>query len=727
MQWTYKNISLKEYLYSILKNKDDLTYLYSTVRRILKKEYDSTENIDMLIEDILNRDKIQRIIRGEYKKQESKSWNFKGELLKTYLYNIIYNKNDLDYLYHKIKVILEREYILGEDLDSHIENILARDDIKKIIAGTYKKKEDTAWIYKGIPLMTYIELNIKSEHHTSSQIRKNIESYVSKRLTKENLDISKRAEIIEEYLQSNQFQKFLVEGSKERQEYFYNGEKLRAYLKRNIQDENNLDYIYQKIIAKVSHMHSLDPKKDLESIIDSVIHDKNILNEENITKVEREEWPYQDGLLIDYLKTIDLKDKKLITVYIQVKDFINRKYPDGFHSLEEKKKAIEDYVQSDMFSKYLKYGYINKKYFYKGMPLVRYLEQNYKEELMKSNKTVENLYYKIKRILNEYPDIDTLSLEQIEDLIEIILNSDEIKIYLNQVKIDHENWSYQGENLKDILSRIYSEIICDEDDLYKIYSSIVYNARVMKKKHPEISNENIINSLLNPSFISDFKEKYQLRKLLKKEVKIKQELYDNKDDLAYIKLYCLENKLDINDVINIAKKGFNYYSAIIMLEYSIKFGENIEELIDFTLNGDESDNNYLLWMFKLGFKNYEAILVQKNKGLIYLLIQEFTYKILDNNININIEEIFSFLNELLLKKHIAITVSKDYLFYSFKSFITSCIKIYLFQIRKDDKYKYVPFNDNIDSTFIFESKIEDEYILLDQSQILMNEISKLSE
>ena len=328
MQWTYKNISLKEYLYSILKNKDDLTYLYSTVRRILKKEYDSTENIDMLIEDILNRDKIQRIIRGEYKKQESKSWNFKGELLKTYLYNIIYNKNDLDYLYHKIKVILEREYILGEDLDSHIENILARDDIKKIIAGTYKKKEDTAWIYKGIPLMTYIELNIKSEHHTSSQIRKNIESYVSKRLTKENLDISKRAEIIEEYLQSNQFQKFLVEGSKERQEYFYNGEKLRAYLKRNIQDENNLDYIYQKITAKVSHMHSLDPKKDLESIIDSVIHDKNILNEENITKVEREEWPYQDGLLIDYLKTIDLKDKKLITVYIQVKDFINRKYPD---------------------------------------------------------------------------------------------------------------------------------------------------------------------------------------------------------------------------------------------------------------------------------------------------------------------------------------------------------------------------------------------------------------
>ena len=40
----------------------------------------------------------------------------------------------------------------------------------------------------------------------------------------------------------------------------------------------------------------------------------NLINAKQVRKIEREPWPYQNGLLIDYLKSIDLNEKKLVTI-----------------------------------------------------------------------------------------------------------------------------------------------------------------------------------------------------------------------------------------------------------------------------------------------------------------------------------------------------------------------------------------------------------------------------
>lgn len=226
MKWFYKNIPLKDYLYSILKDKRELKYLYSTVRRVLAKEYTKDTDLDLLVDDILTRDKIKKIINGEYVKQEKQSWNYHNTPLKDYLASIIKNKDDLDFLYDNVKIILEAEYKEGMNLDLLIENILERDKIKLIIDGGYTKRTEVKWYYKGTTLVDYIKKFIKSEYRSPKKIRQNIEDFVTARIKKEKLSISDREKLIDEYLASNRFKNFLMTPPRRKLNYYYNGVKL---------------------------------------------------------------------------------------------------------------------------------------------------------------------------------------------------------------------------------------------------------------------------------------------------------------------------------------------------------------------------------------------------------------------------------------------------------------------------------------------------------------------
>lgn len=158
MSWIYKGIPLKDYLANIIKDKSELNYLYSTVRKILAKEYIAGTDLDTLITDVLKRDKIQKIINGDYVKQRKQVWVYKTVPLKKYLSVLVSNKEDLQFLYQLIKVTLENEYTLGMDLDLLIEDILNRDKIQSIIKGEYVKSTQENWEYKGMPLTVYIWL-----------------------------------------------------------------------------------------------------------------------------------------------------------------------------------------------------------------------------------------------------------------------------------------------------------------------------------------------------------------------------------------------------------------------------------------------------------------------------------------------------------------------------------------------------------------------------------------
>ena len=728
--WNYKGQPLKEYLKAIIKNKDNLKYLYETMRRILEKEYKENTNLDELIEDIIKSEKINKIINDEYVKQQKQIWTYKNKPLKEYLYEIISNKEDLQFLYQTIGNILRSEYKDNKNLDELIEDILNRENIKHIISENYMRKEQIKWYYKELSLEEYIELNIKSKYRNSLQIRKNIENYVTKKIDQNNLYISKREELIDEYINSSKFKNFLNTPPKDKLEYFYKGERLRKFLRKSVKDKDKLDYIYSFIIFKISTMYKLE--SNIDDVINKVMSSEEIIKlikSDNIIKLEKEIWPYKEGLLIDYLKTIDLNGKDLNNVYNQVREFLGRRYPEGFNSIEEKSKVIEGYITSEEFSKYLKYGYVSKKYYYKGMLLIDYLKLNYENLLDKKDKSIDNLYDKVLRMLSNYGDVDSLSIEEIELLIEKILNSDEFKTYLNNEKISYYSWNYNGNTLKDVICKYYSKIIEDEIDLNRIYLTITSSARKVKLKNLDIDNNTILSRYFTKEFIEEFEENYLRRKEIRKELSKKNELYSNIDDFEYIKKYLKDNNLNLNDINKICNHGFNYYNAIMILEYAIKYSMSIDDLISYTLNTNMKDDNYSLWLFKLGFKEYVNNVVENNKKLINHFIYMYTLQIFGKQICINYDEIYSYLMELLLTRHIVFTVERQYLYNSFKKFCESCIKRYLYDLRRKLS---IEKNDSIDDEEFFVQipsnvNLEEEYINLEDKSLLYNAIDSLSE
>lgn len=457
----------------------------------------------------------------------------------------------------------------------------------------------------------------------------------------------------------------------------------------------------------------------------------NLLNEESIKKIEREAWPYGEGLLIDYLKVMDLNGKKITTVYLQVKGYINSRFPEGFKNIIEKRSAIEDYLDSEDFENYIKYGYTNKVYFYKGMLLKDFLKLNYNEILERNLKTPENLYDKIIRVIKANKNIESLSQEEIEQLIDDALKSDEIRTYINKKKTIFEDWSYNGRNLKDVISEAYSSIIEDESDLYRIYINITRNARIMKRKNPDMNNNEIIITFFTVEFISTYIEDYKKRKIIRQEVDKKNKLFDNMDDFQYIRMYALENNLDVNEIIRISNNGFNYYSSIIILEYSIQYNVGIDELIAFTLNLDESNINYLLWLFKLGVKSYISDIIENNKKLINGWIYKFAVIIFNGSMNaVNYEDIYSFLSGILIQKHIIITSSIDNLFLSFCAFVKSCIKRYLLETRAKN-IEFQNFDSLDDENFYIQipssDNLEDDYIASEEIDVINNAIDELDD
>lgn len=277
MSWIYKGIPLKDYLANIIKDKSELNYLYSTVRKILAKEYIAGTDLDTLITDVLIRDKIQKIINGDYVKQRKQVWVYKTVPLKKYLSLLVSNKEDLQFLYQLIKVTLENEYTLGMDLDQLIEDILNRDKIQSIIKGEYVKSTQENWEYKGMPLTVYIDGYIKSLYRSKKQIRENIVSRVTARIKRENLSTCDRERLIEEYINSPKFIKFINSPPKKKLFYFYKKERLYHYLMRVVADKQNVNYIYCFIIGRISKRRNLDQSKDLDSIINDVMASEEVI------------------------------------------------------------------------------------------------------------------------------------------------------------------------------------------------------------------------------------------------------------------------------------------------------------------------------------------------------------------------------------------------------------------------------------------------------------------
>lgn len=167
--WVYKGIPLKEYLNSLLSDKKESKYLYSVVRKYLKKEYHEGDNLDELIHKILKRDKIKEILNGTYQKQEKQEWFYKRQPLKEYLASIVSNKEDLNYLYMTVRRILDQEYSLDVSMDNLIDDVLRREKIKEIICGDYEKVTEVKWYYDGYTLKDYINNNITSCYHDAKK------------------------------------------------------------------------------------------------------------------------------------------------------------------------------------------------------------------------------------------------------------------------------------------------------------------------------------------------------------------------------------------------------------------------------------------------------------------------------------------------------------------------------------------------------------------------------
>lgn len=718
--WNYKGEPLKKYLKKIVE-EEDLEFLYSKIRRILDKEYNEDINLDQLIEDILNRNDIKDIINKKYVKQEKNDWIYKGILLKDFLRTLV-DEEQLDFLYRNICVCLRNEYKDGMNLDQLIEDILQREKFIDIIDGSYIKKVEQKWYYKEISLIEYVNQNIKSNYRTSAEITEMIRNYVDQKIKNNNLDFSYREQLIEEYINSNSFKRTISRKKLEREEYYYKDIKLRKYISDNIKIKDNLEYVYRYILNRLNDNNDIDSLMNSEEIV-------NLLNSEYIQKTEREHWFYKNGLLIDYLRSIDLYNKKLMSVYIQVKDYINNKYIDGFNNIDEKTRAIEEYIDSEEFQNYLKYGYNNRAtYYYKDMLLIDYIRLNYKEKLKETNRKDDNIYSKIIHYLKKEYDLDSLTIGQRELLIDHYINSIEFNLYLNSKKNVSEKWDYLGISLKELVLQYYDGIIEDETDLNRIYRVYVSKAHKIKNNNKNILNYEIIELLLTDEIVNKTKEEYIKRKQRTKDVQLKQELYNNKTDLSYIYIYCKDNNIDFNKFMDVNNQISNNYSSIMLIEYSNKYNENIEQLIKYTNNIKSKENledSEYLWLYKLGNREYIYNVIKNNKRKIDQIIYKQMYLNFKRKINIDKEEIYSNLIELLLKKHIIFTSKKEYLINSFMSFIKSIINRYFLELSHsiltvtldDTKYKTISTNE----------KLENNVIDNDVRNIVVEQISNLSD
>lgn len=739
MEWRYNGILLIDHLNNIIKDKKQLKYVYATIRRILKKEYEKNPkaNIDDLINDILNMDKIKNIINSSYiKKVEKITWIYREVPLKEYIkQNIISPKKNQEQIYLKIKneaikISSEQNKNLIDNMDEIITSVLNSDNFKKYL--NMDKKEDTKWYFKNIPLIKYISLNFDSSFRTKKQIRQNIEDEVTKQLKKDNLDNSYREEYIDNYINSSKFKKFLKTNPNEKLQYYYKNKKLYHYLEESVVDKNNLQYIYHLIVSKIRKIYNEQSNISLNEIVKNVVDSNEIeklINSTSIEKLNKEIWPYKNGLLIDYIRSIDLNGKDPQIVYLQVKQYINNNYPSGFLTIEDKEQAISKYINSIYFKNYLKYGYTNRTvYFYKNMLFVDYLKLNYKEQLEQNNKSVDNLYHHALYWISNNFDISTSSINEIEYFIDIYLNSDDFKIYINSPKKYYQDWSFNNVNLKDKITQLYSDIIEEENDIYNIYSSIIFNAHKIKNKYPEMNNNEIISKFFTKEYISEYSSKFIKKREIKKEVDKKTLLWNNKDDINYITIYALENKLDVCDILEISSKGFNYYSSIILIEYSIKYEYDLNKLLEETieiLKKEQLTDNEALWLFKLGYKSYIYEVIKKNKKRINNYIFKYKRKT-GLNIYTDFDDIYSFLTMLLITKHISITVSKDYLMNSFMSFVSNSIERYFLTLRRKS-IEYSLDYDNGYNRIKNLNNNENNYLKKEEREILLNAINELNE
>ena len=724
MKWTYKNRLLKDYLRKIIKNKKNLNYLYFSIRQILEKEYDEVKDLDLLIEDILNRDKIKKIINDEYEKKEKKTWTYKNRLLKDYLKEIIKDKKDLEYLYKMFRRELQKEYDEAKDLDLLVENILNRDKFKKIIDGSYVKNKQENWYYKNMRLSDYIKQNINSEYRTLREIRANIEDNVMLSIKNNNLPLNERENLVDEYINSEKFKYFLENPRSQKLSYYYKNIKLRKYLSININDKNNLDYIYQLICSKIRYLYELDDK-NIDDIVDEVMASDEVIyliNSKNIKKKISEIWPYKEGLLKDYLKTLYVDSDK---VYNHIRDNLNRKYPNGFISIEEKRKKIEEYIESNEFKTYLKYGHKDKKFYYDNMLLIDYLKENYAEILKNNNKNVENLYKKIIYCLSKY-DINNLSIEEINKLINKIINSEEIDLYLSKTKQLHETYIYKNLSLKDAIAKYYKQIINSTSDLDKIYRTFISYYKYEKEKDINKSMNEIFKPYFEKEYIKNFSINYIKKIELQKEVLEKNKLYENMNDINYINTYLKNRKIKLREINRIKDYGFSYYASIMIYEYSKKYDEKVIDLIKYTKNINLNNNNDLIWLLKLGYKNYAFDLIEKNKKLINIMINKSSYRILSEPVKIDYEEIYNYLNNVLLKKYVTFTVSKENSNQSFNKFCSSCIEKYILQYKRE-KLSNIIYDEDIYFELKSTENIEENYLDGETKKIVYSLIDELTD
>jgi len=728
--WYYHKVPLKEYLKDIIQNKEELAYLYDAVKRILEKEYTEGQDMDLLIDDILNRDKIKKTIQGEYQKKECNVWRYHKAPLNVHLYELLKNKEDLTYLYNIVAIILKKEYTKGQDMDLLIDDILNRPRIQDIINGTYSKKEEVEWVYQGMTLVDYVHIHIKSPYRNEIQICSNIRGYVSDIIKKENLDMSKREELIGIYLSSPQFEEFLSTTSRKKAEYIYQGMKLRNYIKQEIKNKDNLQYVYNIVWDRIQSIYP-EMNPDLDSVINSVMESEEIqqlLDLDEISRMEREVWPYKGGLLIDYLKTIDLNGKKLRSVYNTIRGTVQRSHEEGFSSLQEKENATIEFLDSEEFQHYLKYGFTNKNYIYSGMLLIDYLKIYYEDLLKKADKNIEDLYRKIICMTFNDRDISNLSEEEIEREIDITLRSNEIREYLHLPKRFLEDWSCHGEKLKDMILREYSAGIEEKQDVIRIYESLVKKAKKIKQENPNADNDTVLSTFFTKEFIETFLEEYFKRRKIQNEVHQKTKLYENREDFQYIDLYAKENELDITEIVKLTNLGFNYYSAIIILEYARKFDKPVDEVVQFTLNMDRSENTSLLWLVKLGFKDYILNVMESNKGIIHVIANQKMHLLYKRCLEIDEEDLRAFLMEQLVKRFIVITVPIEYLFMSFKAFISKCTETYLRNMNHysigDRKYN---LDDEKDSWIqpMSEDDTENDFLENETASIIMDALDTL--
>ena len=128
-KWFYKAELLRYYLKNNINNKDNLEYLFYYVTNLIKKE-DINNNADDVISNILNREDVKEIMDNPLKREIRKSWNYKGEPLKEYLKKFV--EEDLNFLYLKIRRILDKQYNEDNNKDKLIEDILNNKNKKKI-------------------------------------------------------------------------------------------------------------------------------------------------------------------------------------------------------------------------------------------------------------------------------------------------------------------------------------------------------------------------------------------------------------------------------------------------------------------------------------------------------------------------------------------------------------------------------------------------------------------